>query len=243
MKNTIKLITVLAVAIILSSCGKKPEELFQAGLKNYHEEKYLFAIEFFEKALKIEPENIKAKFYLGMSYKKNGQIDKALETMEDCQDINPNDFYISFNIGDCYFLQDNYDKTLYWVRKSLAIKPDFIESHFLLANAMLKKGQPQQAKDEFEFILNIIEESDPFIQNESLFHLANIYREEGKLDKSLANLKEILISRPGNVKYLYNLGLTYNAMGNKQKALNIVDQLKTINSEKADELNAIVSKN
>ena len=243
MKNSIKFITLLAIAMLLSSCGKKPEEMFQAGLKNYHEEKYLFAIEFFEKALKIEPENIKAKFYLGMSYKKNGQIDKALETIKDCYEIDPDDFYISFNIADCYYLQNNYNESLSWARKSLRVKPDFIDSHFLLANAMLKKGQTSQAQDELEFILNIINEDNPFIQINSLFLLSNIYRDQGKFNKALDNLKEILISRPGNQEYIYHLGLTYNAMGNKKEALNVVEKLKKIGSEKADDLKSIISKN
>ena len=174
MKNAIKLISLLAVITLFAGCGDKPEDMFKAGIKNYNEQKYLFAIEFFEKTLKIEPENIKAKFYLGMCYKRTDQISKALETIKECYEINPKDFYISFNIADCYFLQKNYDETLSWARKSLQIKPDFIESHFLIANAMLKKGQTAQAQDELEFILKISDKNKPFIKNQSLFLLSTI---------------------------------------------------------------------
>jgi len=243
MKNTIKFITLLAIVSLLSGCGKKPEDMFKTGLENYHEGRFLFAIGFFEEALKIEPENIKAKFYLGMSYKKSQQLDKALETIKDCYEIDPNDFYISFNIADCYFIQDNYDSAMTWTRKSLGIKPDFIDSHFLLANAMLKKGQTSQAQDELEFILKILNEDNPYVQNESLFLLSTIYRQQGNFDKAISNLKKILISRPENQEYLYNLGLTYNDMGNQKEALNVVAKLKEIGSEKADDLKTVISKN
>jgi tetratricopeptide (TPR) repeat protein len=56
---------------------------FHEGLKLYFKQEYANAIKEFEEAVKIDPDNVKAYYFLGYSYYKLKNMPKAMETFEE----------------------------------------------------------------------------------------------------------------------------------------------------------------
>ena len=93
-KTTITIITVI-VLIMLSSviayqkviAPKIYNENLNLGIRYLNEEKYEEAILAFDKAIKIDKKSTKARVYLAQGYVGTGNIDKAVETLGQAQDI------------------------------------------------------------------------------------------------------------------------------------------------------------
>lgn len=60
---------------------------FQQGLKLYFMQQYEGAIKEFDEAIKIDPENAKAYYFIGYSYYKLKNMPKAMETFEQAYDL------------------------------------------------------------------------------------------------------------------------------------------------------------
>jgi tetratricopeptide (TPR) repeat protein len=61
---------------------KAADAHFQEGLKLYFKQQYVDATKEFEEAIKIDPENAKAYYFIGYSYYKLKNMPKAMETFE-----------------------------------------------------------------------------------------------------------------------------------------------------------------
>ena len=61
---------------------KAADAYFQQGLKLYFKQQYDSAIEEFEEAIKIDPGNAKAYYFIGYSYYKLKNMPKAMETFD-----------------------------------------------------------------------------------------------------------------------------------------------------------------
>src|SRR6185295_2334779 len=61
---------------------KAADAHFQEGLKLYFKQQYKDATKEFEEAIKIDPENAKAYYFIGYSYYKLKNMPKAMETFE-----------------------------------------------------------------------------------------------------------------------------------------------------------------
>jgi len=240
--NTASFIAViLASAFIFSGCGKNPEESFQQGIEQYNSGRLKEAISSLSYTVDIEPENVQARFYLGMSYKKTGDIKRALEHIDYCRQLNPEDFFILHNLADCYFQLKNYDQSLKWIRESLKIKPDFLDSHLLLGAALFKSGKTEPALEELLFLTKITEkENDSYIKSQSKFMLAELYIQESKYQESISLLKNLLEDDPASPVYIYYLGLAYSKINDQEKLKEQIAKLESINSPLAKDLKSLV---
>ncbi len=61
----------------------------RAGFIYYQEKKYSQAIEYLESAIKMSPQNVEACYYLGLSYDKIGETEKAREFLSRVLELAP----------------------------------------------------------------------------------------------------------------------------------------------------------
>ncbi len=238
MKNSRIIASIILSILFLSSCGKSGEEYFQLGIDKYNAGYYKDGITYFNKSLKLEPENVKARFYLGMCYKKSGDIENALAEIRYANEINPNDFYIMYNLADCCNALGQFDKAAIWARRSLAVKHDFMDSHLLLGISLYRLGQPDEAVKEFEFLTKLTQNDtkNSHIYEDALFYLGTLYRQKGDLKASLEAILKLNELNPQSESYIYSLGLTYHAMNNIKETQAQLRKLENINSTLAQKL-------
>ena len=224
------LTTILIVAFLLTGCGKSGEKYFEAGIEQYNSEYFNEAVKLFKKALNIEPENVKARFYLGMSYKRQGKILEALDEIKQTVEITPNDFYILYNLADCYREIENYEKGIEFSRKSLSIKPNFLESHLLLGITMYHAGELTPAAQQLEFVVKVTQKDNSAIYYDALYHLGTVYRLKKNYEASVKTFTKSLQVTPNASRLHYALGVTYLAMNDMEKVAQQISKLKELNS-------------
>lgn len=97
MKSLILLmITALVIGVCCSATRPRGQAVasrnnFENGVKQYERGHIKQAIHQFEKAIKKDPTNFKAYFYLGLCYKQRGTLKAAHKNFQKAIDLNPKD--------------------------------------------------------------------------------------------------------------------------------------------------------
>ncbi|MCB1196713.1 tetratricopeptide repeat protein [bacterium] len=220
----------LLCVFFIQGCGKSGEDYFKSGIEHYNNQRFNESIKLFKKSLKLEPEHIKARFYLGMAYKRLGQVKSAIDEIKYAAEITPNDFYIFYNLADCYRLTEDYNQGVEFARKSLSIKPNFMESHLLLSINLYLSGQIDPARKELEFIVKVTEPDKSDLYRDALYHLGVLYRITKDYDLSIKTFEQLAEITPNDAQIYYEKGITYLAMNDMDNVANQITKLKNLDS-------------
>jgi len=84
---------------------------------------YTEALQAFQEALRMTPDNVNALYYAGLTYMALEQYGPAQAALEQAQRLAPTDLDVAFQLGVAYFLQQQYDKAERPFRQVYASQP------------------------------------------------------------------------------------------------------------------------
>lgn len=204
---------------------------------------------------------------LGILARQIGEYDSAIKVIQSADEVNIDNIkykselkcYQLINLAEIECILGNYNKSMSYINKIEGYKKDItntekLDDILILINCV-KVGYYANNKD-FILAKKYLNESKDMLENEKIvfyegkdthYYLsaANLYRKEGKYDKSIKNYNELLkISRKKknieNVELaLEGLSQVYSKIGNKEKSYKYRTELLDI---KEDRINAF-SKN
>lgn len=79
------------------------------GILAYDDKKYAEALQNFQEALRIDPENAEARYFVGITHLALDQVDEAIGHLEKARQLDPADLDIAFNLGVAHFTKGAYD--------------------------------------------------------------------------------------------------------------------------------------
>jgi tetratricopeptide (TPR) repeat protein len=148
MKPTWKSLTaVLAIAVLAlmaAGCQKlKARDQLNKGVQAYRSAKYPEAVEFFKRAIQLDPEFPTAKLYLATAYMmqyipgaespENLQMAQAAhDTFLEVLKANPKDTVAIASIASLYFNQKKFDEAEEWNRKLIQVDPKNKDAFYTL---------------------------------------------------------------------------------------------------------------
>lgn len=161
------------------------------GLFELDENNVEKAIEYFSKAIKLEPQNAKYSFNLANAYYENGWFEEALRFMNVAICLEPENCDYRYSLAYSYYTNEKYEKALSEVKNILKINPDNINARILDALLKCKFGDPVIAKAE---LTKIVQEDK---KNEfALSSLAKICVELEQTDKACEIMKTLVSLAP-----------------------------------------------
>jgi predicted O-linked N-acetylglucosamine transferase (SPINDLY family) len=192
---------------------KDAEYLYNLGyalqLKGYAKE----AINYYLKALEINPNCAEAHFNLGLIHHDIGQINDAINYYQRYIQLNPNDADVYLNIGHALQWKGQIDQAKFHYMKALQLNPNDPEVHNNLGSLFLVKKQTDEAIAYFNKAIQL----DPNFAD-AYYNLGNIFREQGNLARALENY-QISVNKDSNSADKYNnLGLVLKDMGRLNEA-------------------------
>lgn len=117
---------------------------------------------------------------------------RALERLRAALELDPTDAFVHYNLGNVYAdSPDGLENALECWRKAIALRPDYIEPHFDLAQLCVHRGHFAEAISHLEAIVRC--RSDwpaPF------YLLAVCHVRLGEIEKGLASLKSAVLLNP-----------------------------------------------
>ncbi len=103
--------------------------------------------------------------------------------------------------GNAYHALNNPDKGIEYYLEGIKMFPNFIESHYNVANIYMQTGKTEKAIEEFNKVLSLNPKFSAAHNN-----LANIYFNQGKYDKAREMYELAVKTNPKSVEARYNLG-------------------------------------
>ena len=125
---------------------KRPEALIGLGNVYMTEPDLLSAVSQYEAALRLSPENPAARAYLALALNRQGQPDRALQTLQPLSLSFPQDPPLQFEAGLAQANAGDFPSAANAFKRSLAADPDNYGAHFQLQkwSAHLKKTEEAQ---------------------------------------------------------------------------------------------------
>ncbi|MCZ6701547.1 MAG: tetratricopeptide repeat protein [Ignavibacteria bacterium] len=210
------------------------EESFNKGMEYAVQGKFPKAKEEFEKALKVDPFNGPAKFYLktikdvieqkiksqtaihlfkGISYIAKGQYNQAISDFNRALEINPKYAEAYNERGVVYDDKGQYDLAISDYTKAIEINPKLAEVYNNRAFAYYAKGQHDLAISDFNRALEINPKFAIAYNNRGLAYYA-----KGQYDEAISNYTKAIKINPKYAAAYNNRGFLYFVkLGNNVK--------------------------
>jgi tetratricopeptide (TPR) repeat protein len=134
----------IALAVLSSGCQKlRARDNLNRGVQAFKATKYSDAVEYFKKAVDLDPEFPTARLYLATAYmsqfipgvdspENNQYANSAMEQFNKVLQANPKDLLATQSIANIYFQRKDWDKAEEWNRKVVALDPANKEAFYTL---------------------------------------------------------------------------------------------------------------
>ena len=189
------------------------------GLCNYEKENYVAAERALLKVVNKNPEDAQANYILARTYMDMEQYRKAVPFYEKAAALNPEKNAWAYELGLLYYNNNNFRTAVTAfetaTKNGYPVSNDFNENY---GYALLYSGQ--YAKGE-EKLFSIYQKKGNV---EMLRDLAQILYEQKQYDRSLAYCQRLMEANPKDAKALYQAGLSFQKMGQKDKGQGMCDK-------------------
>jgi tetratricopeptide (TPR) repeat protein len=145
-----KIIIILIVSVVIigfvvyqsyiESILDKVRNLNKKGLESNEQGKYQEAIDYYDKALELDPNYVSALNNKGVALKKQGKYQEAIDYYDKALELDPNYVSALDNKGQVFEEQGKYQEAIAWFDKALKVNPNYEESLTNKVNALNNKG-------------------------------------------------------------------------------------------------------
>ena len=160
---------------------------------------YKDAIEEFNKALKIQPENIKTLINLGWSYVLSEKFEEAESIFEKASQLEKENVYVLNGLASTYFNRGKIDESITAFTRVIELSNDSDVLYFAYNNL----GHLYIIKNDYETAIKKIQKAIAVFPDriEGHFNLGNIYYNLGLYNESLLEYSICSDLKPDDVKY------------------------------------------
>ena len=163
-----------------------------SGMENYRDGKYKEALEEFQKAIIIFPDDPDIPFYIGLTYQKLNQPEKAIDyfkkTLE--QDVDHIDAH--FQLAIALIQQKAYQDAINHLEEVYKKEPEREDLGYFLGLAYYQTGKYKKAID----YLEKAKTKDKTIESLTLYYIALSKQQLGQTKEATATYKQLIITDP-----------------------------------------------
>ena len=158
-------------------------------------------IEYFSKALELEPNMAPAYEKRGLLYYFQGKYYQSIDDFENYTRLKPDDANGYRMLAMGYLQAGEYETAIATFSQSLKIDPNLISSLCYRAEAYRRSGQDDKALSDSSEAIQLAR--DPRVLADAYITRAKVYRKLGFKDKSHADIRAALLKDPRTYYYRY----------------------------------------
>ena len=193
----------------LATIYEKGEYLYGCAMAYYMLEKYEEVLSYCEKLLDYPSYEYEALILQGECLQNLSRRMEAIESLEKAVEIEERG-EIYYNIGVCYYEENNLDDAIKYYEKSIELLPDFVSSYINLAVCYGRKFRIEEGMKYAKKAIEI--KPDKY---EPYATLGSCYRELGQYEDAVENYKKCLEIDDKNYEALYGIFMSFAALSNK----------------------------
>jgi tetratricopeptide (TPR) repeat protein len=149
------------------------------------------AIEFYENAIRIDPEYGRALTGLGAIFLTQKRIDEAQSLFEKAISIDPNHATALINLAMIEQMRGNLDSAVTRLRKVVALNPEYLEGYLSLGSVLASMKQYDEA---IQHMAKAVDLNPKTVVGH--LNLAKAYAANGQLDKSEDSYRQVMTLDP-----------------------------------------------
>jgi protein O-mannosyl-transferase len=199
------------------------------GASYYSLGNYMQAIEDFNKAIKIKPDDAAPYYNRGMTYNSLGNYRQAIEDCDKAIEIKPSNADAYINRSIAYNGIGNYRRAIENLNKAIEIRPGYASAYVNRGNAYRSLGNYKQAMEEYNMAIRL---KDDFAL--TYHNRGTLYAMLGQYQPAIEDLNKAISLDPNDIKAYNNRGLLFTQMGSYQKGLENFNEAIHLKSDYAD---------
>ncbi len=209
--------------------GEDAESYAMLGLRASERGDTRQAIDYFRKALDLEPGYAEAHFNLGLQLAKQEEFDEAIDHFRQALSLKPDYGVAHGGLADALVAISKPAEAIPHFEEAIRIHPNYPEPHHGLGLALIELGRDDEAVRQFREALRI----DPnFAKGHNSLGIALMSR--GKRDEGIAHFREALRLDPGYARAHANLGSALASQSQYDEAIPHYKQALLINPRYTD---------
>ena len=158
---------------------------YNIGNEYYKDMKFDKAIEFYNEAIRLNPDLLNAHFNLVLALIKDKRYQEADDFVINMLNEEPENTDFLKILGFSYFMQGKYDESLTIFDRILELNPKNLDASYNKALILWKQEKREEAKQMLMDILEISGNENNTIYNDTLYNLGQIYHEDNDWDNSI----------------------------------------------------------
>ena len=180
-------------------------------------------IEYAEKAKQIDSEDYLYDFIIGTAFLKNKEFEKAIIPLQIALEKESDNLGVLNTLGTCYMATNNMEQAIQVYKKALEIDPSSPMTYFNIGSAYQIQQKHEEAIEYFRKAIEI-EEDESFI---TAIALSEVKIKDYK--NALEHYKQLSILCPGKENYKYNVVTCYEALGEIDIAIKMLEEIVYVN--------------
>ncbi|MCZ6633412.1 MAG: tetratricopeptide repeat protein [bacterium] len=204
---------------------------YNLGVKGINAQKFDFAIEEFQSAMLVKPDEADTYKGLGIVYIQTDQLDQGIEMYKKGIEMAPKDAQAYFNLSSALInirSKESLADAKTYLNQGLEYFPKDVNLLKMLGMTQAQLGEKMEAAATAEKALEI-NPDDPAVLNLA----SQMYLQAEEYEKSIAILEKLIPLDPDNSDAIFNLAVAYKALDQGDRALDLFK--KSVESDPDDE--------
>ena len=202
----------LKIYLSLATIYEKGEYLYGCAAAYYMLEKYEEVLSYCEKLLDYPRYEFDALILKGECLGRLSRRKEAIKSFEKAVEIEERG-EIYYNIGVCYYEENNLDDAIKYYEKSIELLPDFVSSYINLAVCYSRKFRIEEG---MKYAKKAIEINPHMYKPYAT--LGSCYKELGQYENAVGNYKKCLEIDEKNYEALYGIFMSFALLSNKENS-------------------------
>ena len=177
-------------------------------------------------ATAIEPDDYIFDFVTGTAYLKMKAFDKSIEPLNNALEKSPNNITIYNSLGTAYMALSKSSEAIKCYEKALELNPKNPMAYYNIGSALQIQQRHEEACTYLRKAVELDEEDEGF-----KVALAMSLVKSEKFQEALNIYKSLLVMHPEKENYKYNLITCYEALGDIQTAISMLEGMVYVNQK------------
>ena len=196
------------------------------GIIKLDQHKIADAINYFQFAIKIEPNIAFYHYNLGTAYSLNGWLAEAENSFKTAVYLEPENIVYNYALAYLYYERADFSKALESIENILKIDSNYVDAIILKSLIQAQKGGIVDAKNELQKLCETQKDND-FLY----YAMAKVYKEIPMYNEAVESLQQALFIKPDSLEYLSELADCYCEIGKFQIAQDIATKVLYLNNK------------
>lgn len=206
--------TLLTINFIPRIRALVSEFYINRGLEFYANGDLDNAINEYNKAIQLDPNNPAAYLDRGLAYYDKDDLDRAISDYNYAITLDPNIANAFFYRGIVYYDKDDMNHTISDMNLVIQLNPDYVDAYNFRGIAYAKKNDLDHAISDWDKALQI---NPDYVY--AYFNRAIAYYNEGEMDLAIRDWNQVIRLDPNNSEAFMNRGTAYNFTGEIENAI------------------------